>query len=506
MEKRRLIALIVTLMLCVTTAFAGSGMAEGEGKHLNAALYWFGGSLDPAADWDGWTTCRAGITETLVTVNSSYEIVPLLADSWEQADDTTWVMHIREGVTFHNGKAVDGEAVKKSLERAMSMQDRATTAAKIASIEAEGQTVTITTSEPFGAFLANISEPMYSIVDVDAGTDFASQPIATGPFMVTGFEVDTRIDLQRYEGYWNGASDVETMTVLCISDDSTRGLALQGDQVDVVQRVSWTDIPTFEADERFSVYDTLGARTRILEFNFANPFLADVRVRKALSLSINYDALIGVLGSGVGMAGAPYPASSPYGYDALEKQHYDLEAAKALLAEAGFEDSDGNGYLDKDGQELHFTVTYSITSFTTMLEAIQSMAKEAGFHLELQVTEDSDFVGQDGNFDIVCANIQVLSTGDPQWYLSTYFKSDSPNNVFGYSNPEVDAVIDDLARTFDIEGRTAKTIEAEKLLLEDCGAIWVAGENNFVVANAKVKNVVPYPIDYYFIDNGITVD
>ena len=506
MEKRRMIALIAALLLCLPMAFAGTGLAEGAGKHLNAALYWFGGSLDPAADWDGWTTCRAGITETLVTVNSNYEIVPLLADSWEQTDDTTWVMHIREGVTFHNGKPVDGEAVKKSLERAMQTQDRATTAAKIAGIEADGQNVTITTSEPFGAFLANISEPMYSIIDVDAGTDFASQPIATGPFMVTGFEVNTEIDLARYDGYWNGASDIETLTVLCISDDSTRGMALQGGQVDVVQRVSWTDIPSFEANSDFDVYNTLGARTRMLEFNYKNPFLADVNVRKALSLSINYEALIGVLGSGVGMAGAPYPASSPYGYDQLDRQHYDLEAAKALLAESGFEDSDGNGYLDKDGEELQFTISYDNASFTTMLEAIQDMAKQAGFHLELKVIESSDFLGGDGEFDIVCGNIQVLSTGDPQWYLSTYFKSDSPNNVFGYSNPEVDRVIDELARTFDIESRTAKTIEAEKLLLEDCGAIWVVGENNFVVANAKVRNVVPYPIDYYFLDNTITIE
>ena len=150
MASKRVIR-ILALVLCLSLAAMGGAFAEG--KHLNAALYWFGSSLDPATEWDGWTTCRAGITETLVTVNEKYEIVPLLADSWEQTDDVTWVMHIRDGVTFHNGKSVDGEAVKKSFERAMTMQDRAVSAAKIASIEADGQTVTITTTEPFGAFL-----------------------------------------------------------------------------------------------------------------------------------------------------------------------------------------------------------------------------------------------------------------------------------------------------------------------------------------------------------------
>ena len=169
MASKRMITRIMALALCLSLALMGGALAEG--KHLNGALYWFGSSLDPATEWDGWTTCRAGITETLVTVNEKYEIVPLLADSWEQKDDTTWVLHVRDGVTFHNGKPVDGEAVKKSFERAMELQERAVSAAKIASIEADGQNVTITTTEPFGAFLANISEPMYSIVDVDAGTE-----------------------------------------------------------------------------------------------------------------------------------------------------------------------------------------------------------------------------------------------------------------------------------------------------------------------------------------------
>ena len=328
-------AAVLALAACTLSASAAEG-----GKHINAALYWFGSSLDPAVEWDGWTTCRAGITETLVTVNENYEIVPLLADSWEQTDDTTWKMHIREGVTFHNGKAVDGEAVRKSFERAFSMQERAVTAAKIDTIEAEGQDVIFTTTEPVGAFLANISEPMYSVVDADADTDFASAPVATGPYRVTDFEVNTYIELEKYEDYWNGASDVDTITVRNIDDDSTRGMALQSGEMDVVQRVAWTDLPVFENDGSFAVYNTQGARTRILVFNYRNEMLQDINVRKAIIESINYDALVSVLGSGVAKAGAPYPASAPYGYDTLQKQEFNAEDAAALLAESGYEDAD----------------------------------------------------------------------------------------------------------------------------------------------------------------------
>jgi len=507
MAKRKGFKLMLTLLLTLVLVSASviSVSAEG-GKHINAALYWFGTSLDPAVEWDGWTTCRAGITETLVTVNENYEIVPLLADSWEQTDDCTWKMHIRDGVTFHNGKPVDGEAVKKSFERAFEMQERAVTAAKIDSIEADGQDVIFTTTEPFGAFLANISEPMYSIIDADADTDFASAPVATGPYKVTDFEVNTFIELEKNPDYWNGAPDVDTITVKNIDDDSTRGMALQSGEMDVVQRVAWTDLPIFESDDQFQVYDTQGARTRILVFNYRNEMLQDINVRKALIDSIDYDSLVNVLGSGVSKAGAPYPASSPYGYDELEKQEYNPEEAAALLAEAGYEDADGNGYVEKDGQELAFTITYENTGYTTMLEAVQDMAKKSGIHLELQQVDSISDFEDNGNYDIVATNWQVLSTGDPQWFLDSMYKTGSSSNYGQYSNEELDAVIEELAQTFDIEGREERTIEAEKILLADAASIYLVGENNFVVANAKVQNVVPYPIDYYFIDNRLSIE
>ena len=130
------------MTLVITALLAGCGSGSGnEGStgeqaaaqdgHINAALYWFGTSLDPATEYDGWTTCRAGLTETLVTVDKNYEIQPLLAESWEQKDDVTWVMHIRDGVTFHDGTPVDGAAVKAAFDRAMEVQERAKTAAKI---------------------------------------------------------------------------------------------------------------------------------------------------------------------------------------------------------------------------------------------------------------------------------------------------------------------------------------------------------------------------------------
>ena len=126
--------------------------------------------------------------------------------------------------------------------------------------------------------------------------------------------------------------------------------------------------------------------------------------------------------------------------------------------------------------------------------------------MELQQVDSISEFQDKGNYDIVATNWQVLSTGDPQWFLDSMYKSGASSNYGNYSNPDLDAIADELAGTFDIAGREALTIEAEKVLLDDVASIYLVGENNFVVSNAKVQNVVPYPIDYYFIDNGMSIE
>lgn len=480
--------------------------AEGQTKHVNAALYWFGTSLDPAVEYDGWTLMRVGAGETLVTLDENLNLVGQLSDSWEMLDEVTWKMHIREGVTFHNGKPVDGEAVKKSFERAMEMQERAKTAAKIASVEAEGQYVTFVTEEPFGAFLANLTEPIYTVIDVDAGTDPASQPIATGPFMITGFIKDVEIQTARYADYWGGASEIDTMTIQCIADDSTRSMALQSGEVDIVQRISATDLSIFEQNADFTVYDTQGTRMRVMVLNHSNAFLSDYSVRKALECAIDYETVAKAMGAGVTSAGAPYPASSPYGYDTLDRQSYDAAQAAQWLSDAGYTDTDGNGYVEKDGQELLLTVSYSDATMTTVCEAIQYMAAQVGIHLELDFRESTSDLEAAKSFDILVKNWQTLSTGDPQWLLDTMYKTGASNNFGNFSDSGMDAICDQLTSAFEAADRQALAIEAEKIILADSVNIMLVSQNNFVVAGANVKNVLVHPIDYYFITNELTIE
>jgi peptide/nickel transport system substrate-binding protein len=471
---------------------------------MNAAIYWTAATIDPAVDYDGWTSCRAGVTETLVWVDENLELKPLLADSWSQPDPSTWVMHIRDGVKFHNGNPVDAAAAKASLERTMGINGRAVTTAKIESIEADGQNLTIHTSEPFGAFLFCMTEPLYSIIDVSDPADPATNPVGTGPFKCLSYKAEELIELEAFKDYWNGASPIDTISLHVISDDSTRALALQSGQIDMGQRIGAADIETLKNDSDYNVLEASGTRIQVMALNHKNQFLSDINVRRALSYCINYDAMVAITGGLYAVAGAPYPASAPYGWEQLDRQHFDLEAAKNCLSDAGYT-INANGYAEKDGKELALTLGYADKSLATALEAVQSMAKAAGIKITLQPVDTEPDLNE-SNFEIFLKNWQSLSTGDPQWMLDNMYKTGGVSNAAQYSNAKVDALCDELTGAFEFADRQRITIAAEEQILADCVNIYLFARNNFVMTNNKVSGVTVFPIDYYFLTNTVDIN
>ncbi|MBQ9465272.1 MAG: hypothetical protein IJU67_08355, partial [Lachnospiraceae bacterium] len=152
-------------------AGGGEDAAAAEDSHLDFGIYWFGDDLDPGNGWNGWTLTRAAVGETLVTVDENLNFVGQIADEWSVDDDqVTWRFHIRDGVTFQNGNVCDAEAVVGSIQRSLEVNERGQTNLKLASVEADGDWVVFTTEEPYGAFLANLTEPLFVIVDTSVDT------------------------------------------------------------------------------------------------------------------------------------------------------------------------------------------------------------------------------------------------------------------------------------------------------------------------------------------------
>lgn len=503
--KRWLLACISMLLVVGLLAGCGSDTTK-QGKHLNVGLYWFGETLDPTHEWDAWTLTRIGAGETLVTVTPDMKFEPQLADSWENIDPTTWKFHIRENVKFHNGVAMTPEKVKASLEYTMKQSARSAEAVKIESITVDGQNLIIKTTEPNGALLASLTEPAFVIFDTADVKDLASKPVLTGPYQVTAFTKGETIELKAFPDYWGGKPGLDSVTVKDIEDNNKRAMALQSKDVNVIQKVDSANRSLFK--DGYTVQDISGVRVLMLKSNVtAGAPLADKNVRAAVASIINYDSMAKIVGNGAVPGGAPFPPSANMGFDTLtNKATHDLGKADALLAQAGYV-KNASGMYAKDGKELKLTLTVWGKD-TSMYEEIQQELKQAGIAVDLrklQSPEEVNTLGTDA-FDLVERNIITLSTNDPYWYLSLFYKTGSRQNVGGYSNAQVDALIDQLSVTFDPAERTNIAKQVQNILMDDVVDMYLLYPNTNVVSTNKVKNVPVHPIDYYLLTKDSTVE
>lgn len=474
-------------------------------SHINAAvLVWMEG-LDPAEKWCGWTLTRCAVGETLVTVNENMEFVPQLADKWELVDETTWKFHIRQGVTFHNGNTLTPEIVKQSIERTVAANSRGSSL-KIKDIKVEGENVIITTTEPFSAFLANITEPMCIIVDTTVDmSNYSTKPICTGPYMVTEYVENEKIELERYEKYWDGMAEIKTATIKNVSDDNTKAMALQSGDLNMAQGVAESSLSLFQNNPDFTVYNVTGIRQIFATLNRQNEFLADTKVRQALSYGIDRNIMASIQGTGAIPADAPLPSSVDFGYDKLTRQSYNKQKAADLLKQAGFTDSDGNGYVDKDGKELKLTVSLAGTGgYTALVESMQEQLAQIGVKIEIAMLENVSEIRDSGNFDIIMENWQTTNTNDCQKFLEGNYASGGTDNYGKYNNPDYDTVVAKLRGAFDKEERKEIAAQAQQILIDDAAALYLVAPANNLVASNRLKNLTVFPIDYYLLTNKIT--
>jgi peptide/nickel transport system substrate-binding protein len=503
---------IVSCVTAVATAammFGGSTVVnavENE-SHLNVALFLWMEGLDPAEGWNGWTTMRCGIGETLLTANEDMEVVPCLADSWEQVDDVTYRFHIRQGVKFSNGNDMTPETVKESIERTAEMNSRGGNL-KLESVEVDGEYVIFTTTEPYSAFTYYLTEPMCIIVDTTVDTsDYNSSPVCTGPYVCEEYVPEEKYELVANENYWDGVPEIDSITVLNIDADTKVSAMLSGD-IDVAVGASQTTLSQLEGNDHIEMVTVTGTRESDLEMNCREGHpTADVNLRKALSYAINREVIAQVAGNGYSQPlSKAFPDSVGYGSEQVEGQEYDVEKAKEYLAAAGYEDTDGNGYVEKDGEELVLTIALKSSASTTVYQAMQDMWKEIGVHVEIELMENTSDIRDAGEFDFITAGWQTVNNADGQSYLKNRWSDGGTDNYTAFHSDAFQEVMDKLDAAFDFDERMECFVEAQQILTDECPAIFLYANDNITLVNTdRVSNVSVFPLDYYMITSKWTM-
>ena len=454
---------------------------------------------NPHESYSGWSTLRYGIGETLFKFNEHMELEPWLAENFEQVDDFTVKIKINDAAKFSNGKKVDGAAVKACLEDLIARHDRAPRDLKISVIEADGQFVTIKSSEKVPALLNYLSDPYGCIIDVEAGVK-DKIAVGTGPYKAVKV-TDTQIDLVANENYWGAVKPkMNEIFVKSITDVDTLTMAMQNGELDAVQGLPYSSLQLFKNGYKISQVET--SRVYQAAFNYKTSELQDLNVRKAISMAIDKENFTKVLLNGNGApAIGPFPANLTFGGDKVHSVSYDLEGAKKLLADAGWNDSDGDGYVDKGGKNLELRwLTYTSRQELPLLaEAAQASLKQIGVKLNVNATDNYKTFLKSGDYDIFSKAIVTAPTGDPEYYFTSHIVPGAVDNAGFYDSEQISALENELHNTFGADKRSELAIKMSQQVLDDCALIYASHLRMSFVMKPNVEGFKAHPSDYYEI-------
>lgn len=335
--------------------------------------------------------------DTLVTRDAEGNYQPALAESWNISEDgLTYTFHLREGVTFSDGAALDAEAVKTSIEAAFAnMGEAIGSFGKIGtlteSIEAvDDLTVALHLTSPYYGVLNDLAmaNPMAIVSPSAVAEDLspveatASQTFGSGPYMYKGDGDGTSYTFVCNPNYWGEPPDVDSFTVNVIADPEAAVLALSNGEVDLIagsSRLSFAGYGELVGREGIgTMIDEQISNSRFLAFNpEAAPF-DDAAVRQAAAFALDRDAIAETVFAGLESASAQVlDENLPYCNVLTTTYSYDPDKAAELLESAGWTDSDGDGVREKNGETLSVTLDY-ITNQGTMDDAALAVAEQLG--------------------------------------------------------------------------------------------------------------------------------
>ena len=438
-----------------------------------------------------------GLCDKLVDLSPDLDIVPQLATSWAYAEEgKKLVMQLREGVKFHDGTAFDADAVVYNIERAMTLPEsrRKSELASVESIAATGpMEVTFTLKAPDASLLAQLTDRAGMMISPtvakELGADFGSNPSCSGPFKFVQRVQQDRIVLEKFADYWNADNiHLDKVTYLPIPDTTVRLANLRSGDLDMIERVAPTDVAGVKADAGLATDESVGLGYMALYVNVANgakaenPLGQDARVRRAFSLSIDREALNQVVFEGTARAGnQPWPPTSPWYDKDIPVPTRDVEAAKALLKEAG---------VDRIPVEIQHANNPVVTQ---LMQMVQAMVAESGFDVTLRATEFATLLNEQtaGNYQL--SRSDWSGRVDPDGNLHQFVTCNGGINDTKYCNPELDELLNAARASTDPAVRKEKYDAATAILDRDMPIIYLGHQSYVFGFKKNVTGFKAYP-------------
>ena len=431
------------------------------------------------------------------------EIVGDLAESWEVSDDgLVWTFHLRDGVYFHSGKQLTAVDVKASLERYLDPENPLVHSGHMLWIKevevVDDLTVNIISDGPYALALSCLSGHWGLILNADDiekyGNELGSTDESvdgTGPYMIKSHQRGERFEFQANPNYFQGEPTIKELDFVIIPDPSSRTIALETGEVDLICNINASDVPLLQ-DEGFNVVYTLSNGQYMMMYNCSEYSVChDPRVRQAINYSVDNEAIVAALYTDVqGEVPTCFTTPRDYGTEDLGVIPHDVEKAKELLAEAGY----------PDGITVKVFASDIYAKNVEAAQIIKQMAAEAGINIEI-VTGDvaafmeifgynaEDFYNELG-YDMFCMGQGTADCdlGGYQGLYTTDNRSNDSNYGF-YSNAEVDELFEKQA----VETNEAARLELlhrlnEIMYLEDPVGLLIWNDKTPFAMNDRIVN------------------
>jgi peptide/nickel transport system substrate-binding protein len=438
------------------------------------------------------------LCDKLVDITPDLEIIPQLATGWDWSDDgLTLTMTLREGVVFHDGTPFNAEAVAANIDRSQNLPEsrRKSELSSIVGVEVvDDNTIRFTLSAPDATLLAQLSDRSGMMISPTAaeaaGLDFALSPVCSGPYSFVERIQQDRIVLERFADHWNAdAYAFDTVTFLPIPDTTVRLANLRAGDLDMLERLAATDVASARDDAALSTAQATSLGYQAMTINVGNgeraenPLGQDARVRQALSLSIDRNVVNQVVFEGAFAPGnQPWPSTSPWYNDAFPIPERDVEAARALLTEAGY----------PDGVDITVQVANNPVQQQVM-QVIQAMASEAGIRISLEAKEFATLLADQSAGAYQVSQVGWSGRVDPDGNLHQFVTTDGGINDSGYSNAEVDGFLNEARVSNDIDTRRAAYNAASEILMTDLPLVYLYHPVWIWAMDAGLEGFVAYP-------------
>ncbi len=393
-------------------------------------------NLDPRQGTDAQSEHVGGlIFDALVKKDENYNLKPWLATSWEQPDALTWVFHLREGVRFQDGRPLEAADVVWTIESLMDAKLEGLISAKSGAFAAVDRaeardrlTVVVRMKRPDVGLLFNLSDGQFGVVPRGAGSDFGLHPVGSGPFRFVSQMQDKEVVLERFDGCWsnrdqgtgdreqNNGVKIQRVRFEVVPDTITSALELQKGSADVASNVLTPDMVYALRDAPgLETASGPGSNVWYLNFNVTDPALRDKRVRQAIALAMDREAIIAALWRGharLAKTLMPQGEHEAILRESLARYPHDPARASELLGEAG--------YPAHDGVRLRLTLKISQDETTRLLAAVlQQQLHSAGIELQIRSAEFGTFYAD-------------VTHGAFQMYLLKWVGSNEDPDIYRY--------------------------------------------------------------------------